>query len=219
MGLPKTIEEASPSASRQRDQSRQSHNETAYLPDGDTLTQNEYPKQRGDDETHLCDRHQHARFAASHAAQQANGGAEQHNCGWGAVFERRRGRSKLTVSNIDHDGGERREQDSLRNRERFGQGTVRSPRVWKKFQVPNASVAIATCTSERRVVPPGARSGLASAPRRSQVATNASVSPASLPGVNGSRSNTTTSTTVTTKFSRKIAALMLTAPAARLRMK
>jgi hypothetical protein len=56
-------------------------------------------------------------------------------------------------------------------------------------------------------------------PSRSHTASNASASPAILLGVNGSPSQMTTSNTVTMKFRRKVDALVLTEPAARLRMK
>jgi len=91
--------------------------------------------------------------------------------------------------------------------------------VWKKFAAPNVNVATATCASERLRALSGLRSEVAPAPTRSHVASNASMSPAVLPGVNDSPSRATTSNTVTIKFSRNIDALVLTDPIVRLRMK
>ncbi len=80
-----------------------------------------------DDEAHLGDRHQHARLAAGHAAQEKDGGAEQHERGHGAVAVGHPRRLELAVGEEDEHGRERHERRGLRHRQGLRHRAVTQP--------------------------------------------------------------------------------------------
>src|SRR5215211_4632862 len=153
------------------------------------------------------------------AAQQEDGGGEQHDRGSELVLERYRRRRKLAVRDVHDPGCERHEQCRLRNRKRFRDGSVPQPDGVEEIR--GAEGKRGDTELDERAPPSvvGRAFGAASCPTRSHVASKARARPAILACVNGSPSSAITSAAVTMKFMRKIAALVLTEPAARLRTK